>query len=563
VILTGVFASLIVGSHQLSLAYVTPLLPILVGALLLLNRQALLGNLKPAASVVAVATVFSLPYVPIYLRLLGWAASTSSPAAVSTAPLEKVGTELLYLPYIWGLVLAVPAAVIALRWTWRRDRNMAVAIAVMFGYSLVLSLFLLPPPFAELNRRAHFFMYAPLWLVIAVVVSQLWAWRTKLWSGRIRWLPKLSAVAIVAAMLSSNMVLSQRQMTSGLDYYGYLNEHRWDAIQWIREKTPEDALIATYPESLGWWIQAEAGRRVANVTDRNMAPYPLLGERSLTAERLLSRNVGLHNGKLLVAVTWPYDDAPGDPVLAAYVGGFYQHILMFDDRQTFLTQGSSTAALADVVDREISTIGNSESMQVVASCQVLDVQLVQTVSLDRDSQSATVSYTLRNLGSAPVHLDVPLLFCVEPDSALTDTDLNSIDIVQNLETPFDGIVAVNTRLTMLPTGVTAEFTNYPDQSFNLSFDMQATDASITFKVAITAPQIANGTDVMYYDVPEVIRDASVDYIVVDRSPDSPAWSDLPRGLVQWLDACPYYERIYPLDGIGEIMIYQVDTSALP
>ena len=563
VILTGLFASLIVGFHQLSLAFFVPLLLILVGALLLFSRRTLLGNFRPAVAALVVAVILSTPYIPIYLRLLSWESSPSSSATVSITPLAQVSTELLHLPYLWGFVLALALAIIALKWTWRQNRNMAITIAVTLLYSLVLSLFLLPAPFAELNRRAHYFLYAPLWLVAGVILSHLWTWRSTLLSGLIRWLPRVSAIAIIAALLSANIVASQRQLRSGPEYFGYLEESRWEAVQWIRENTPQDAFIATYPEALGWWVEAEAGRRVANVTERNMVPYALLGERSLLAERILSRNISLDNGKILLAMTWPYDNAPGDPVLAGYIGGFYRDILMFDDRQSYLTEGISTATLSDVVGKQISTTGDSDSMQVTASYQIFDVAVVQTVKLDRGSQAATISYSLRSPGSAPVHLDIPLLFCIQPKSISINANLHSIETVQDIETAFNGIVPVGTRLTIDTSGGMLELTNQQDQQIGLSFDMQDTEAMITFNFSITTPHIDSSTDVTCYEVPQLIKDNSVDYIAVDLSPNSHIWSDIPPGTEEWLNNCPYYKLVYPLDGIGDIRVYQIDRSALP
>ncbi len=117
-----------------------------------------------------------------------------------------------------------------------------------------------------------------------------------------------------------------------LEFYGYLDNTRWDAVRWITNNTPRKASIAAYPEALGWWIEAEAKRNTATVTDRDTVPYEFLRERSLAAERVLSRNQGLENGNLRLATTYPYSGAPGQPVLGVYVGGSYHDIMMFDDR---------------------------------------------------------------------------------------------------------------------------------------------------------------------------------------------------------------------------------------
>ena len=60
-----------------------------------------------------------------------------------------------------------------------------------------------------------------------------------------------------------------------------------------------------------------------------------------------------------------------------------------------------------------------------------------------------------------------------------------------------------------------------------------------------------------------IKDNSVDYVLVDLSPGLQPWSDVQRGTEEWLDNCPYYKLVYPLDGTGDIRVYQIDRSALP
>ena len=152
-------------------------------------------------------------------------------------------------------------------------------------------------------------------------------------------------------------------------------------------------------------------------------------------------------------MTWPYHGAPGNPVLAAYVGGFYQDILMFDHSQTQLqVEGRGTATLALVSNNEFSTSGDSESMQMTTSYRVFAIEVVQTVRLNRGSQTATISYSLHNPSFLPVHLDLPLLFCVQPKSISIDANLHSMETVQDLETPTDGVVSVGTMLTIDTSG---------------------------------------------------------------------------------------------------------------
>ena len=97
---------------------------------------------------------------------------------------------------------------------------------------------------------------------------------------------------MVIVLLSSTATMSFVTLHRALEFYGYLDSTRWDAVRWITNNTPRNASIAAYPEALGWWIEAEAKRNTATVTDRDTVPYVFLRERSLAAERVLSRNQG-------------------------------------------------------------------------------------------------------------------------------------------------------------------------------------------------------------------------------------------------------------------------------
>ena len=77
---------------------------------------------------------------------------------------------------------------------------------------------------------------------------------------------------------------------------------------------------------------------------------------------------------------------------------------------------------------------------------------------------------------------------------------------------------------------------------------------------ISTTQQPNGEQVVAYEVPQLIKDNAIGYLAIDLKPDSPVWSELPLGLEQWLNVCPYYKLVYKE---GDIRIYQVDTSALP
>ena len=564
IIFAGICTSLVFGFHQLTAAFFVPLFIVFLAALLVLNRDLLLKRLKPFAAGAVVAAILSIPYIPLYIRLLGMQSSEGSDTALSANLFVEFAHGVWYLPWLWAVALVMVIALVGIAWLRRHEQTTATLLAVLLIFSLALMVFTLPPPFVELNRRAHFFLYIPIWAVTGFLLSRLWSWRISLTSSILQRLPRLVTIVLVASLLISGVVVSQRDLCRGLDFYSYLDDTRWNAVQWIETYTPEDARIAAYPENLGWWIEAEAERTTFEVTERNMQSLSLKRQRALVAERLLSRNRGMENGYIRIATSYPYTNAPGNPVFAAYVGGKYQDLLMFDDSQsTVQMAGLGTFNMTEATTKEFSIHGDSASMETVVSYRFHEATITQTATLRQDSQTAVVAYTIQSDDQAVIRLRLPSFFCYHPESVLSDPEHGSIEVVQNLETPFDGVVPVTTRLTVDVTGATLELPSIQEDYIALALDIHSTNASVQLTLDVSTDQVPGSGQVVAYEVTQIIKEHAIGYLAVDLKPTSGTWSDLPHGLEQWLDACPYYKRVYPLDGAGVVMIYQVGTSALP
>jgi hypothetical protein len=566
--LTGLFASFIVGFHQLSLAFFAPLCLLLFLALLVFNRQGLLKNYKSVIAAVVVAIVLSMPYLPIYLRLLHLQApAISSTPLISLTPLTQVRADLAiqtdpaYAPWLLGIAVLLAIGAVAARSTWQSNRTTAIVVLVTLFYSLILILLVLPSPFTELNRRAHYFMYTPIWLLGGLSLSRLWSWQTPFIRAAPRWLPKLMAIVIILVLLSTSVFLSLRGLMRSLDFYGYLDDSRWSAVNWIKDNTPQEASIVAYPETLGWWIEAEVDRQTANVADRNTVPLTYLRERSLAAERILSRNQGLDNGNLRLATTYPYSAAPGNPVLGVYVGGSYQDVMIFDDGSiSLIMEGGKSANMATDSQKVFSISGDGNSMTMRTTYQIDGATVVQRATLDRASQNAIVSYNVQSDGAKVARLHVPLFFSFEPESVSIDPDHHSIDVIQAFPSLTDLVI---TQIDIGTIGAILEIAAHQDNNLDLRFAMQGTEAEITFSFVVTDPNLDSRADVTYYQVLDIIREHSIEYLAVDLKPNPYLASELPWGTEEWLDICPYYQLVYPLDGEGDIRIYRVDTSALP
>jgi hypothetical protein len=557
IFLAGVFASLVIGFHQLSAAYFVPLLVILIAAFLLARRDQARRSLAPLAVASAVAVLLSIPYAPIYLRMLRLQSTGPDEASAPATTTVGFAAGIEGLPWLWAIMAGVAVALGAVVWLWRRDKNTSILLGVLLVFPLALMLFTLPQPFTELNRRAHYLIYIPIWAAIGLALSQLWDWMTSGAPRLHRHLPRLATAGIISSLLISSVILCQREVSRGSDFSGYLDDTRWDAVQWVKSNTPGEATIAVYPADLEWWIEGEAQRTTIGVVDRNTEPYRFEREASLTADRMLSGNQGIENRSIRLSTCYPYE---GLEFISAYLGGTYQHLLMFDSSQTHLQiEGQAALPVSNAINRETLTRQDNGSMQIVTSGQIAGATMTETASLEDGSQTAVVNYALKGHGTAVTRIDIPVFLCHQAKSVVR-LDANRVQIVQEINTPSEGIAAVTTELTIGGEAAALDTLDIQPDAIRMSFQIQGQEASITLGFSISTVKPMSPGLVVQYEVPQLIEDCSADYLAIDMEPDSVHWSNLPDGVQRWLDSCPYYKLVYKE---GDIRIYQVDTSALP
>lgn len=561
IVAAGLCASFVIGFHQLSAAFFVPLLIVLLVALLLLNRDLLRQRIRPLAAALILFALFCLPYVPVYLHLLDMQSSQGGEAGLSTTPLVQFASRVWFIRWAWVVIPGMALALAGLVWLRRLDRAMATLLGVLLVFPLALTVFTLPPPFVELNRRAQYFLYVPIWAIASFGLSLLWSWRPSALGTLRRWLPRVATVILIGGLLISGAVTSQTELRSGLDYYGYLDDSRWAAVQWVGENTPRDAAVAAYPENMGWWIEGYACREALEVTERNMEANIMEKKRSFAAELMLSRNRGISNGFLRLATSHPFADLAGNPVIGFYVGGRYQDLLMFDDNQSSIVlDGLQSLRLSELPSPQLTVSGDGFRMELLSTCRFDGGALTQSAVLQEGSQTAVITFTVQSGSRGITQLQIPSFFCYTPVSAASLAD-GRIEVVQEMVTPFNGVVPVTTRLRVECAGAVLRTPVLQADRVPLTFDVVSASATITLSFDISATTAAPDTEqVSAFDVPELIRTNGIGFLAVDFKPPSQFWSDMPLGLQAWLDGCPYYRLVHTE---ADVRIYEVVPAALP
>ena len=568
-ILTGLFVSLVVGFHQLCFALLIVLLTFFLIALALFNREMLFRNYKLLAISLAVASILSIPYIATYLHLLELHTIEETSVSTSNIPLTETNQYFtLSNPYttyppglgFWIIIFILTA--IGLVLLWRQDRNRTLLLTITALLPLLTLIFLLASglssPFDELFRRSFSLTHVSLWLLVGVTLS--WLLQNFHPAKLPQWCPRTASIILIASLIPMEIISSQFYLQSRLDHYDYLDDTHLQVMDWIAQETEAGEIIIAYPHALGWWIKGEAKRNTFTLNDRNREQYMFAQEQSMVADRVLSRNQGLENGNLRLAMTYPYGNTPGNPVLGVYIGGLYQDVLMFNDEQNYIEiEGEDSTTLAEAQSKEINITGDSGSMQAATSYQMDGVEIIRTITLNRGEQAVTISYEIKGNNTKATRLDMPVLLCQQPKSVSIDADNHSFEVTQGLETLFDGIVSTTTQVTVNAEGAILKEMTHPDQQVRLSFDIENKEATINLHFIVTTPQLGRDTPVFHYEVPQLIKDYEIDYVAVDLRPHASLWNDIPLGTEEWLNNCPYYKLVYSK---GDIRIYQVDTSVL-
>ncbi|MCX5998863.1 MAG: glycosyltransferase family 39 protein [Chloroflexi bacterium] len=559
-VLAGLCASLVVGCHQLTLVFFVALLFFFVVAMLLFNRKALLARWKHLGGAVVVGIVLSLPYLPTYIHL---AHMQPRGDVVSLSYSTSLGNVVGYFGGLaWPLAIAVVlgvVAIIALVWLWRRDKSRTLLLGAMLIVSLALLLFPLPLPYTELNRRAQYFLYVPVWILAGVCFSQVWRRHVSGPSGHRASLRRLSLLALVAVFVLGGLVMSQRQLQRSLAYNNYLDDARWEVVNWIGENTASGTVMVASPSPLGWWMEGEAERNTLYLEARDTSPITVERDRSLVADMVLSGNQGIENGRVRLATGYPYASAPGNPAFGAYVGGFYQDLLLFDDRESRIGVSAGSTASLDETEKNMVVEVDESVGQMTTSYSADGYEIVQTSTLRSDEQGVAVRYSI-NCGAVGVSsFEVPIVFSYEPVS-LTFVGERSFEVIQELKTGSTGVVSVGTTITIATEGASLNQISRQGQSAVCSFGNVGNGAIVEFDISLTSPQLREDEPLEYYSVPDLIEGHGLEYVVIDLNPDTAVLNRVPNEIEEWFNSCPYYKLAH---SNGDVKVYRVDDSALP
>jgi hypothetical protein len=226
------------------------------------GRRRLGRALIGAAALVAT----SLPVALIYARLIPAVIATRSGGGVAAARIDVSEAPRWFVdifgvaaPFVaLGVIAAIAAAFIA------RERTTLWAIDVALLVSSIVAFFVTREP------RLIYDVAVVAAIGIGALIEALRdrpSWR---------WSRGVAATAVVAAAVVATTA-GAADAARSRDRYAVLDVPAAQALEWIREHTPADAVVASVPyrgAPIGWWVEGLAERRSLSVVEPRWLVFP-------------------------------------------------------------------------------------------------------------------------------------------------------------------------------------------------------------------------------------------------------------------------------------------------
>ena len=331
-LLSGFFLSLVVGTHILVATYLLLLILVYFIATTLTSKKISKARIKSVFLMVLIATVFSLPYLSFYLNFF----SNSSKEMIGFTIFSQIP------PITFGSILGIGEF-------WP-----LFAVPIVFGLGLfglykyvkgehknngllLVGLFLSPLPLALITAqpiRWIYFLPIPMIICFGIYLKDVFI-KIKDSTKTIQ----LLAICFIIIIGLYMTILTYFHFYRAADVYQFIDEDEIEALDWIKENTPPDAILATSGHTKGdiggggnsysWWVEGYSKRTCIPSGDLQYYSYQRQRDEVRIANRIFA---GVYSFEYEnIRVTESHPSSTTNPEIAALIDNDYQDILTLND----------------------------------------------------------------------------------------------------------------------------------------------------------------------------------------------------------------------------------------
>ncbi|MBS7621478.1 hypothetical protein KEJ32_05135, partial [Candidatus Bathyarchaeota archaeon] len=310
-------------------------------------------------------------------------------------------------------------------------------------------------------------------------------------------------------------------LSTAISYYKVLTPQVLDALEYLKEKTPQYSIIATSGpykrggegggNSYGWWIEGFADRKCVATAYLRFLTYYDEREIAKKANILFSGTDVILNDFVMVGET--FHAGVGNPEIGVNIGDFYESLLFFADDQTIITydQGENIT-LKSIKDPFATRNSDNGSCVNVSYTLRNSLNLVKSIRILSNS-TVEVSFEVPQANITKIFVPlfksdfVDLKNCFKKSN--TEIELEMITPMRayvrlNMYVDYSGMVDVYVRPA-----------SEKERDFAILIFSNPDRALIRLRFVLPKLVDAFSSQVRYFNAYNLIKDLKIDYIMIN------------------------------------------------
>jgi hypothetical protein len=522
-LLSGFFLSLVVGTHILVAIYLLFSFFVFIIATTLANKGISKVRIKSLFLMILVAIVFSLPYLSFYLNFF-----RNSSNELAGFPLLSMQIPLT-LDTILGLGEYWPFSVIAIvfvlglfalsKYIRKEHKINVLLLCSLFLSPLILALF------TANSIRWIYFLPIPLFLCFGIYLKDLF-FDIKNSNKTIRLLA-ICALAIIGFQIT---VITSYHLRSATETYQFIGNNEIKALNWIKENTAPDAILATsgHPKgdiggggnSYSWWVEGYSKRVCMPSGNLQYYSYQRQRDEVNITNRIFDGVYSLEYGNIKVTESHPSSST--NPKIAALINGKYRDILMLNDAQheLFFFPNKKSGLTFENSTTRIDYDDTGANITITYEHSYFDFVRNVIISEDNSSVSVDVIFQIKPKSTKLNEFKINLF-------ALFKTTMENCNITDNVVNLSKKEENMQVQITLYETNGknnTRIFFEDPEGSVPIvNYSFEPLQDNLYVHIKITVDPSHKYTDYIqklwFYNSYDIIKDLQIDYILLNTGRD--------------------------------------------
>ncbi len=524
-LLSGFFLSLVVGTHVLVAVCLFFSFLIYFIATTWTNRKISKVQIKNLVLMTLVALVFSLPYFSFYFGFFRNSSKEMVQIALLSMQIPQISiSSILVLEQYWQFFVVAIIFALSLfalsKYVRKQHKNNGLLLCSLFLAPLLLALV------TENIIRWFYFLPIPLILCFGIYLKDLF-----FDAKNSRKTIHLLVVCFMAIICFHITIMTMIHLRTAAGVYQFIGNDEIHALNWIKENTPPDAILATsgHPKgdiggggnSYSWWVEGYCKRVCISSGDLKYYSYQRERDQVRIANRIFAGTYSAEYENLRVTESYP--SSTTNPEIAAFVDKDYQDILTLDDakHQIFfsLNENKHELPLPFYSENKSSSIKYGDTYaNITITYKQPYFEFIRSIIMGEEKSSVDVIFQILPKNSTLRLFKVNLWTLFE--TSLEECEIGKDYAVFLSQAPPDE--GVQTQIRVLETngklgGARVLFKDPRGSEPVISFSFEPLQDNLYVRIRILIESSTAETDdtqtLHFYDSYDLTKDLHVDYII--------------------------------------------------